>query len=278
MRSSLRKKMGDISDRHLNRLIKQHEIHTLLPRRLAILSLANDNGIAIRSHVTNDELAQLRAIKHGVAQPAQSSDQVSFRPSVSPGKQGSGKQGVRKQTTPAAAKPTKAKKVWIAYGRNLHMRQQLAIFLRSLGLEVVEWNKLLAAAGKGTPSIYEDVLTAAFREAAVAVILLTPDDEVMLNEQFWKKSSDEAYEHVRVGQARPNVIFEAGLAMGRNANATVLVQVGNVKPFSDTRGLHVAHVTNSADSRRQLATKLATAGCAVDDSGTDWLHDGDFTL
>ena len=74
-----------------------------------------------------------------------------------------------------------------------------------------------------------------------------------------------------------NVLFEAGMAFGRDSKSTVLVQVGEVRPFSDIGGRHVVHLTNEVQSRKELATKLTVAGCDVDTSGDHWLTAGDFS-
>jgi hypothetical protein len=58
-----------------------------------------------------------------------------------------------------------------------------------------------------------------------------------------------------------------------------MVQLGKVRPFSDIAGRHIVHMSNDADKRQELATKLENTGCNVDRSGTDWLTTkaGDFT-
>jgi hypothetical protein len=68
------------------------------------------------------------------------------------------------------------------------------------------------------------------------------------------------------------------MAMGRNPDSTVLVQVGEIRPFSDIGGRHVVHLSNAATTRSEFATKLANAGCNVNTSGTDWLTEGEFDL
>lgn len=121
------------------------------------------------------------------------------------------------------------------------------------------------------------MLDAAFREAAAIIVLLTPDDEARLQRAL-VLSNDPKYEKELTGQARPNVLFEAGMAFGKNPNSTVLVQIGEIRPFSDVGGRHVLHLNNSPDKRQEFVTKLANAGCNVVLSGTDWLSVGDFKV
>ena len=40
----------------------------------------------------------------------------------------------------------------------------------------------------------------------------------------------------------------------------------------------MVHLDNSAEKRRELATKLANAGCDVNLSGIDWLSEGNLSL
>jgi predicted nucleotide-binding protein len=119
------------------------------------------------------------------------------------------------------------------------------------------------------------VLDAAFREAAAIVVLLTPDDDARLRPAFLM-ARDPKHERELTGQARANVLFEAGMAFGRNPNSTVLVQLGDIRPFSDVGGRHVLYLSDSPTSRQEFVTKLANAGCNVDTSGTDWLSAGGF--
>ena len=56
-------------------------------------------------------------------------------------------------------------------------------FLRSLGLEPLDWDKLLAATGEASPYI-GDVLAAGFPMAQAVVVLLTPDDEARVRPAF----------------------------------------------------------------------------------------------
>jgi hypothetical protein len=57
---------------------------------------------------------------------------------------------------------------------------------------------------------------------------------------------------------------------GRNEARSVLVELGHVKQFSDVHGRHVVRLDNSIERRLALATRLRTAGYAVNADGTDW--------
>lgn len=149
-------------------------------------------------------------------------------------------------------------------------------FLRSIGLSPLEWSKLLLMTGKTSPFIGE-VLEAAFTQAQAVVVILSPDDEVKLRNEFIKDTDDD-FEKVTSGQARPNVLFEGGMAMGRHPERTVFVQIGSIKPFSDILGRHTIRMSNSMDKRQDLANRLKIAGCSVNLEGTDWHNTGDFAL
>jgi hypothetical protein len=120
-------------------------------------------------------------------------------------------------------------------------------------------------------------LDAAFTKAQAVVVLLTPDDVAQMREPF-RNTSDPPYEAQMTGQARPNVLFEAGMAMGRNPDRTVIIELGAVRPFSDIAGRHTVKLSNDPEARHELAQRLETAGCAVDLSGRDWHKEGDFNI
>jgi hypothetical protein len=72
------------------------------------------------------------------------------------------------------------------------------------------------------------------------------------------------------------VIFEAGMAMGRLSDRTVIVELGVLRPFSDFEGRHVIRLNNSTQRRQELAGRLRNAGCPVNLTGTSWHSAGDF--
>ena len=72
------------------------------------------------------------------------------------------------------------------------------------------------------------------------------------------------------------MLFEAGMAMGRSQNRTILVELGKLRPFSDVGGRHTIRINNSSQLRQELAQRLQAAGCPVNLTGTDWHTAGDF--
>lgn len=164
--------------------------------------------------------------------------------------------------------------VFVVHGRNRAARDAMFTFLRSLGLNPLEWSAIVEATGKTNPYIGE-VLNKGFEIAQVAVVLLTPDDEARLKPEFWT-GVEEEYEKTFNGQPRPNVIFEAGMAMGRYDNRTVIVEFGKLRPMSDTLGRHVVRMSDAIEQRQQLAQRIRTAGARVHMDGADWHTEGDF--
>ena len=164
--------------------------------------------------------------------------------------------------------------VFVVHGRNLKARDALFEFLRSIGLHPIEWSEAIVASGKPSPYVGE-VLDAAFSQAQAVVVLMTPDDEARLREPF-RKADDPQYEIELTPQARPNVLFEAGMAMGRDPNRTVLVALGSLREFSDIGGRHVLKMDNSTKRRQELAQRLESAGCPINLKGTDWHNAGEF--
>ncbi len=167
-----------------------------------------------------------------------------------------------------------ARDVFVVHGRNEKARVALFDFLRSISLHPVEWSEAVLSTGKASPYI-GDILNAAFSRAHAVVVLLTPDDEARLREP-WRGKNEPPHEVELSGQARPNVLFEAGMAMGRDEDRTVLVEIGDIRPFSDIAGRHTVRLNNTSKQRQELANRLKAAGCPVNLNGTDWHSTGDF--
>lgn len=164
--------------------------------------------------------------------------------------------------------------VFVVHGRNERLRKSMFDFLRSINLSPMEWTRAVELTGEGSPYIGQ-ILDAAFEHASAVVVLMTPDEVAYLQPKYGHGDDDP--ETRPAAQARPNVLFEAGMALGRDAHRTVLVEVGQVRPFSDVAGRHAIRLTNEVARRQALAKRLETAGCDVCLTGTDWHATGDFT-
>jgi predicted nucleotide-binding protein len=244
--------------------IKQVASSEYLPRNLAAIKVGAEAGVTINRYVSADELAQLRSAGSPVAPPAAVQS--------SPNANGTRRRISRKVTTRNASKTPNS--VFVVHGRDQTARAAMFAFLRSISVKPIEWTSALAMSKKGAPYI-GDILAAAFARARAIVVLMTPDDLAQLRPDLLTPS-DKPYERTLTGQARPNVLFEAGMAFATHPDRTVLVQLGNIREFSDVGGRHVVHMANDYAKRQELVTKLKNAGCDVDTTGTDWVTAGEF--
>jgi predicted nucleotide-binding protein len=176
-------------------------------------------------------------------------------------------------TTNATSASVDKRNVFVVHGRDEPLRQSLFAFLRAIHLHPIEWSELTATAASAAPYIGE-LLDDAFQRAQAIVVLLSPDEHVRLTDRLG--GGEEGL------QPRANVLFESGLAFARNAERTVLVEVGNVRAFSDVAGRHVVRLDDTAPNavarRQELASRLKRAGCAVSTEGTDWHNVGAFRV
>ena len=148
-------------------------------------------------------------------------------------------------------------------------------FLRALGLKPLEWSEAVSLTATATPYVGQ-VLDVAFAHAQAVIVLMTPDDEVRLRDDL-QREDDARHERELTGQARPNVLFEAGMALARHPERTLLIQIGKLRPFSDIGGRHLVRLDNGLANRQEVANRLRTAGCPVNSTATDWHTTGDFT-
>ncbi len=168
------------------------------------------------------------------------------------------------------------RKVFVVHGRNVKLSVSMFSFLEAIGLEPIDWSEAIKGTGNATPYIGE-VLEYVFSAAQAIVVLMTPDDLAYLKPELRKKD-DDSYERELTPQARQNVLFEAGMSMGKNPARTIIIEIGKLRPFSDLGGRHVIRMSGSESERKEIAYRLKNAGCTVDTSGDDWKTIGDFEL
>ena len=162
------------------------------------------------------------------------------------------------------------KRVFVIYGQNIAGYNELCKFLRSVGLDPKSFfdisNEL-----HGSPTVFE-IIRHGMDQAAGVVALFTADEWAYLRPELAQAGATS--ERLSRWQARPNVIFEAGLAMGLDARRTIFVRLGNVSLFSDVGGIHSIHLDNSTDNRHLLRGRLKAAGCDPDMVSSDYLDPG----
>jgi hypothetical protein len=164
--------------------------------------------------------------------------------------------------------PRDPTKVFLVHGRDREATDAMWSFLQDLGLHPLDWWELVAATGQGSPFI-GNVLEEALKIAPAIVVFMTPDDAVQLQPEL-VEPGDAPYELEALSQPRPNVLFEAGMAFGRHPAQTILVELGTLRPMSDLGGRHAVRL-GTESTLRDLASRLAAAGCAVNTSGPTWL-------
>ena len=162
-----------------------------------------------------------------------------------------------------------ARDVFVIHGRDEQARRALWGFLQSIDLHPLDWEEVVRRTGKPSPYMGE-VLAQAFEHNQAAIVLLTPDDGASLHPSL-RGPTEPSYETTVTGQARPNVLLEAGMALGLQRERTVVIEIGQLRPVSDLAGLNVIRFNGTVQSLHKIAQRLAGAGCAVNTKGTDWL-------
>lgn len=152
-------------------------------------------------------------------------------------------------------------RVFLIYGRNREARSRLTGLLQAFGLEVLDWETAISLTGVASPHARE-VLEAAMRNVGAVVVLMSGDEEARLRQELCAED-ERATEGLLGPQARPNVIFEAGLAFALFPSRTIVVQLGRLRPISDLAGVQYVPLDDSPESQRALVNRLNTAGCRI---------------
>jgi len=143
------------------------------------------------------------------------------------------------------------KRVFIIYGRDIEAHRELVKFITSLGLKELPFENV--ADELGPNPFIADIVRSGINKADAVIALFTPDEHASLYspETGVAQGSDEAR-----WQARPNVIFEAGVALGIAEEKTILVTLGgDIRLFSDLAGMHFIDLT-SVKAKERLKNRL----------------------
>lgn len=170
----------------------------------------------------------------------------------------------------------KARQVFVVHGPDSNARRGIFEFLRSLDLIPIEWSRAIELTGDPAPYIRQ-TLEALLQECGAVLVLLTPDEEVILRSGLRDSKSSKQDVKKRL-QSRPNVFFELGLALAARPKCVVIAEIGGPKIPSDIDGIHRVRLSNSSESRNDLAGRLKACGCPVQIRGTDWLSAGNLAI
>ncbi|MFR9795177.1 CATRA conflict system CASPASE/TPR repeat-associated protein [Streptomyces sp. MS06] len=178
-------------------------------------------------------------------------------------------------TEPARNSAEHARNVFVVHGRDEFARREMFAFLRSVGLNPLEWPSLRAKGGNASPFLTE-VIREGLAIAQAVVVLMTPDDIVRLHPDLFKPRGEGTGETLPSMQARPNVLIELGMALITHPTGTLLLRLGEHRTISDIDGLNYIDLNESQSCRQNIVSGLIAAGCPVDTMGSDWLNEGDF--
>ena len=176
------------------------------------------------------------------------------------------------QNRPVEDDTQKRRTVFVVHGRNEEARAAMYALLRAARLDPLEWDHAIRLAGGGSPYV-GNVVRAGMNAAHVVVVLFTGDDLARLRPEFLEPGQKAERP---TPQPRPNVIFEAGMAMAIGEDRTLLVEIGRLRGLSDIEGRHAVRLNNSFQSRKRLLTRLQGMGCPADLDGDDWISAGKF--
>lgn len=148
--------------------------------------------------------------------------------------------------------------VFIVHGRNIPLKDELVRFLTHIDVRPISWTEAAQATHKTMPFTLE-IVRAGMRAARAVIVIFSPDDEARLRPQFHKEH-DGAQERTLTGQARQNVLLEAGMAMALSPDRTIFVRVGRPREVSDIQGINWIDLDDGWDSRTRLLHELQAAG------------------
>jgi hypothetical protein len=134
----------------------------------------------------------------------------------------------------------------------------------------VPWDFQQIARDQGMEHHTSDIVRKGMEQAHGIIALFTPDEFATLHGSLQRESDDEIDR--KRWQARPNVIFEAGIAYGIAPERTILTMMGpQVKLFSDVAAIPYVMLADNQDSRESFRDKLIGIGCDVDQRTAAWI-------
>jgi predicted nucleotide-binding protein len=124
---------------------------------------------------------------------------------------------------------------------------------------MMPWSEAVDLTGESQPHTY-DVVHAGITHAAATIVIFSPDDLGRAKDEF---SAPGDPERNPSGQARQNVLLEAGMAFAMARDRTIFVKSARTRDISDIAGFNWVKLDGSWDSRKDLKGRLAKLSKAV---------------
>lgn len=153
--------------------------------------------------------------------------------------------------------------VYVVYEQETATANKINRFLVEKGLKVFKKEDAVAWTGETAPFIGR-VIDVAFEHAQTVIVLLTGDEKVQLCKTF-QHDDDEEFEKEFSPQPTQEQLFEAGYAFGKSPKRTILVQDGNVRPFSDILGRYVLNFNDTQKDYEALLAHLERARSIIEE-------------
>jgi predicted nucleotide-binding protein len=150
-------------------------------------------------------------------------------------------------------------KVFVVHGQDSRPVNVVKQFLLYLGLHMMSWSEAVLLTGETQPHTY-DVVRAGMARAAAVIVIFSPDDLARVKDDFSQPGDSD---RTPQGQARQNVILEAGMAFATAPERTIFVRSAPVREMSDVAGFNWVKLDGAWDSRNDLKNRLETAKAAV---------------
>jgi predicted nucleotide-binding protein len=249
------------------RVIQQRSLDSHVDSHVASLLVARDNGVNYAPFASAEDRTEMRHASAPANVPLPTPPVVPATVTRPPGK----------KLVKTKVKATKDNSMFVVHGRDAKLNRDMYAFLSSIGIVPMEWDHAIKAAKGGANPIVGDVISQAMERVQGVMILFSPDEEAKIRSKFASQADKRKALHLKGFQPRPNVIFEAGLALGAHSDKTILVQVGNVREISDIAGKHMVHLSDSFADRKRLADRLESKlKFKIDLTGTTWQTIGNF--
>ncbi|MBX3119304.1 MAG: nucleotide-binding protein [Fimbriimonadaceae bacterium] len=150
----------------------------------------------------------------------------------------------------------------LIFGRDDVATNCIRRVVKSLSVNLIDF-QFAKIKGESADDFNHEIIDRLFESCDGAIVILSPDERAILRPQLHRHASDAKEKY----QARPNVIFEHGIALGKFGRRVIVVQFGDVELHSDVAGLHPFRWSDAKSMRNQLSDRLSAMGYSVKATG-----------